>query len=116
MLSKLAPASLPPLALQELNYHGLPVEGAAARHDAKTGGALALTMASIDEKVRRVWHRWRLASCVMTASHASLRPLAVLGCTSSAGKSLTVTALCSWFARQGVDVAPFKTQNLSDNA
>jgi hypothetical protein len=52
MLSKLALASLPPLALQELNYHGLPVEGSAERHNAKAGGAL--TVAGIDQKVRRL--------------------------------------------------------------
>ncbi len=46
----------------------------------------------------------------------TLRPLMVLGCTSSAGKSLVVTALARWFRRQGVDVVPFKGQNMSNNA
>jgi adenosylcobyric acid synthase len=42
--------------------------------------------------------------------------LAVQGVSSFAGKSVVVTALARAFRRRGIRVAPFKAQNMSDNA
>jgi adenosylcobyric acid synthase len=44
------------------------------------------------------------------------RPIFVGGVASHAGKSWMATAICAWLRRQGLSVAPFKAQNMSNNS
>ena len=42
--------------------------------------------------------------------------LLITGTTSDAGKSVLTAGICRWLHRQGVRVAPFKSQNMSNNS
>lgn len=45
-----------------------------------------------------------------------MKAVSILGTSSSVGKSWIAIAFCAWLRRQGVRVAPFKAQNMSNNA
>ncbi|WP_269523954.1 cobyric acid synthase [Coraliomargarita parva] len=46
----------------------------------------------------------------------SMKSLSILGTSSDAGKSWIATALCALLHRKGYKIAPFKAQNMSNNA
>jgi adenosylcobyric acid synthase len=45
-----------------------------------------------------------------------MKAISVVGTSSNSGKSWLATALCAWLRRKGVNVAPFKAQNMSNNS
>src|SRR5512141_560759 len=60
--------------------------------------------------------RCRTYNPAMKKSRNSKPALMIQGCTSDAGKSVLVAALCRILHRRGVRVAPFKPQNMALNS
>jgi len=53
---------------------------------------------------------------ILRRDFPSMKALSILGSGSGAGKSWITTALGAWLHGQGIRVAPFKAQNMSNNA
>ena len=52
----------------------------------------------------------------MVTGGKKIRALALLGTASDVGKSIVATALCRICSNAGIDVAPYKAQNMSNNS